>query len=644
MKNRLIRQASSPYLVGILAIVLFLALNVVFQDVGNKARLDLTEDRLYSISDSTRHVLGSLEEPITLTYFFSENTARSYPQIFSYGRRIRDLLRSYESLADGKLILEIVEPEPFSEDEDRAVAAGMQGVPTAQGQSLYMGLVVRDLTTRIDRIPFFAQEREDLLEYDLTKLIASVSEETLPAVSLLTTLPMAPGAYGGYGAPATPGWAVYQQLVQMFDLSMLEDDFTSVPDNISILLIIHPPMLTDQQLYAIDQFIMKGGRVAAFLDPFSEKLAAGPMTQGPRGPEDSTLGPLLASWGVAMIPDMIIGDVELAQRINMGDGSARTVKDYPLWLAIRGDHLARHDPVTSNLEQINLATSGVLVPQDGATSTFEPLVTSSAVSALLDVETARGLPDPDRIMRMIEPADKSYPLIARITGDIASAFPNGPPQATDETGEEDNGTEETDKPVDDTNHLAQSTKPVAIIIGADTDLFDDRFWVQVQNFFGERVLVPVADNANLLINSIDQLSGSDALMGLRGRGVTRRPFDVVEKIRSAADARFRQEEERLQDELALTESRLAELENETSESGQLFSAEQDAEAERFRKQVLEIRQQLRDVQRNLVDDITKLGSRLAFINIALVPVLLILVTLLLTTLRRRRNGKRRQQS
>ncbi len=644
MKNRLIRQASSPYLVGILAIVLFLALNVVFQDVGNKARLDLTEDRLYSISDSTRHVLGSLEEPITLTYFFSENTARSYPQIFSYGRRIRDLLRSYESLADGKLILEIVEPEPFSEDEDRAVAAGMQGVPTAQGQSLYMGLVVRDLTTRIDRIPFFAQEREDLLEYDLTKLIASVSEETLPAVSLLTTLPMAPGAYGGYGAPATPGWAVYQQLVQMFDLSMLEDDFTSVPDNISILLIIHPPMLTDQQLYAIDQFIMKGGRVAAFLDPFSEKLAASPMTQGPRGPEDSTLGPLLASWGVAMIPDMIIGDVELAQRINMGDGSARTVKDYPLWLAIRGDHLARHDPVTSNLEQINLATSGVLVPQDGATSTFEPLVTSSAVSALLDVETARGLPDPDRIMRMIEPADKSYPLIARITGDIASAFPDGPPQATDETGQEDNGTEETDKPVDDRNHLAQSTKPVAIIIGADTDLFDDRFWVQVQNFFGERVLVPVADNANLLINSIDQLSGSDALMGLRGRGVTRRPFDVVEKIRSAADARFRQEEERLQDELALTESRLAELENETSESGQLFSAEQDAEAERFRKQVLDIRQQLRDVQRNLVDDITKLGSRLAFINIALVPVLLILVTLLLTALRRRRNGKRRQQS
>ncbi len=628
----------SPKVAGALAVVLFLAANVIFSESLGRYRIDLTEDKLFTISEGTERILRNLEEPIVVTFFFSESVARDYPDLFLYGRRIRDMLEEYQAIAGDRLRLEIVEPDPFSEEEDRAVAAGLQGIPTTSGKQIYLGLVARDLTDREASVPFFSLERQDFLEYDLTRLIAGLATDKRPKVALVTSLPMAPGGFAGLGQPPGRGWVIHDQLKQLFDVETLSVPFKAVPADTDLLLLVHPPGLSDQELYAIDQYVLAGGHAAVFLDPFSEAAANARPGMAPPAPESSTLDPLLKAWGLEMVPGKIVADIAQAQRVNMGGGGPRTIKDFVLWIAARGDSINRDDPVTGNLEQINLASAGALRPVEGATTTIEPLVRSSAVSTLVDAGEARGLPDPDALLRRVEPDENRYTLIARVTGEVKSAYPDGPPKkaATDaETDAEADG--DTTPPLP---HLAVSKDPVALIVGADSDLFDDRFWAQVQDFFGQRVIVPIADNATLLINALDNLAGSDDLIALRGRGVRDRPFTVVAAIRRAAEARFLAEQERLKQELATTEQRLKELQSKMGEGEVVLSPEQEKEMARFRTRTLEIRQQLRAVQRNLVHDIEALGTTLAVLDIALVPTLLTLVALVLAAWRRRRRRRR----
>lgn len=619
----------SSGIAALLAVLLFLGANVIFREALPGSRIDLTEDGLYTISDSTRAVLRGLDEPIEVQYYFSETVARDFPQFFAYGRRVGDLLREYESLAGGNLRLDIVDPEPFSEAEDRALAAGLTGVPTAGGRQIFMGLVVRDLTDRESVVPLLALERESLLEYDLTRLVAGLGEGGKPRVGLITSLPMQGGGMAGLGRPPSPPWVIYEQLSQIFDLVEIDIGFTVLPEELDLLLLIHPGELADVELYAIDQYVMAGGRVAAFLDPFSE--IAGNSQMPGLGPEESSdLGPLPASWGVEIVPGKIVGDLDYAQRVNMGGGGPRAIRDLVIWLAARGEAISPTDPVTANLDQINLASVGSIRALEGAEIEIEPLLRSSANAGLLDASEARGLPEPDSLIRKLEPDGERHVLLARLRGEIASAFPDGPPEGA----YEDLTLEE--RPA----HLARSQGPVTLLLGADSDLFENRFWVQTREFFGQRMAVPMAGNGDLLINAIEHLTGSDALLGLRGRGVTQRPFTVVEDIRRAAEQRYLAEEQALQDELASTEARLSELQSFGEEGEVLLSPAQEAEIARFRERTLEIRQQLREVQRNLVRDIESLGERLAILNIALVPALLVAVAIGLAAMRRRARSRR----
>jgi len=616
---------------AVLAIVLFFALALIVDRTLSGMQVDMTEDGLYTISDSTEQVLEGLESPVTLTLFFSESVARDYPGIFAYGRRIRELLQQYSRIAGDTLRLEVIEPEPFSEDEDRAVAAGLQGVPTGSGEQIFLGLVARDMTDREEVIPFFSQERETLLEYDLTRLIADVSRLEKPVVGLLTSLPMQGTPPSQFQPGGEPPWALYEQLNQMFDVADIETDFESLPEDMDVLLMIHPPELEPAQLYAIDQFVMGGGRAAAFIDPFSE-YAAGEMQQQqmsmrPSTPMESSIDPLLGAWGLTMADDRVVGDRALAQRVSTGAGGPGDVKSYVVWLAAREDAIDPTDPVVADLEQINLASAGSLEAIEGSALTVEPLLRSSAESGLLDTSLMRGFPDPDDLQTALDIDDRRHLLMARVRGAATSAFPDGPPEDVAENG---------DSPA----HLGESQGEIAVLVAADSDLIDGRFWVRAQNFFGQRTLTPFADNANLVVNAVEQLSGDAALISLRGRGVRERPFDVVEDIRRQAEEKFRAEEQRLQEELAATEERLSELQSQLGEGDVLFSPEQDAEMQRFRERTLEIRQQLREVQRRLVEDIESLKTTLAFINIALAPLILTVVAIALGVVRRRRRAGR----
>ena len=624
----------------VLGILLFLSVNLIANTVLTGARLDLTQDRLYTVSDGTRAVLSAIDEPIRLRFYFSQAVATPYPTIFAYGRRVQDLLTEYAAIAGDGIELEIIEPEPFSEEEDAAVAAGLQGVPTAGGETLYFGLIASDSTDREEMVPFFAQEREKFLEYDLTRLIHGLREADRPRVALLSSLPLrfGPGGMMAFAQGQGRPYVLYDQLQQFFDVTDLEPTFTAVPADTDVLLIVHPPALGTPQLYAIDQFVLGGGRAAIFLDPYSEAAAptaGGPQgPQGPQGPpESSDLGPLLAAWGVTLEPGRVVGDVEQAQRVNVGGFGPRAIKDYVLWLGVGPDRLDRGDVTTGNLTLVNLASVGALAATDGAATTLTPLITSSAVSALIDVDQARGDPDPDRLLRDLVPDDTVYTLAARVTGPAETAFPDGPPEVAPEIEAE---AEDTDQPAPAGPHLAAATAPINLMIVADADMVDDRFWVQVQDFFGQRVATPVADNGSFVINAVDNLAGAGELIGLRSRGVSRRPFEVVDAIRREAETRFLAEEQRLQDQLAATEQRIAELEAQAPSDGGLLSAQQEAAIETFRDQLIATRRELRSVQRNLRRDIERLGNVLATINIALVPAALVAVGIGAAIHRRRR--------
>lgn len=637
---------------AILAVILFFAVNVIFLETLTGARADLTEDALYTISENTEQVLESLENPVQLTYFFSEDVARDYPQFFEHGRRIAEMLREYAAIAGDSLQLEIVNPEPFSEAEDRAVEVGLQSVPTATGEQIYMGLVARDMTDREEIIPLFSRDRQGLLEYDLTRMIWTVSRDEQPTVALLTALPMRPQPPNPMQRRPDEGWAIFGQLNEFFDVRELDPGFTEIPEGTDVLLIVHPPALEAGQLYAIDQYVMAGGRAAVFVDPYSEASASPAAAQlgAPRsGPDASNLEPLLSSWGVRLIEGKVAADLNLAERVNMGGGGPRAIKDFILWIGLGKEQLAGSDPVTANLDKVTLASSGVLEAVEGAATALEPLARTSEVSALLDVAEARGMPDPDTLLRRFEPDEGRHILLGRVTGPAQSAYPDGPPDTggngeADADGEDEDASGAAQEAVDDAaepgDHLAEARGDIAVLVGADSDLFEDRFWVQTQNIFGQRIEVPIADNASLLINALEHLAGAEALLGLRGRGVTERPFEVVERMRRAAEQRYLAEEQRLQDELAATEQRLQELQSQMGQGARLITPEQEAEVERFRDRALEIREALRRVQRGLVEDIEALGRTLAFLNIGLVPVLLTVAAIAVGWYRRRMRARR----
>ena len=608
----------------LIAAVVFLSVTVIEDRFFRGARLDLTADKLYSLSDGTKNLLGAYEEPITLDFYFSKSLATPFPQLLAYGKRVEDLLRAFEAVNPSNIQLSIIDPEAFSEEEDEAVALGLRGIPLSDGSTLYMGLSAANAVDGEAIIPFFAEEREKFLEYDLVKLLATLDTESRRTLSLLTTLPMqfGPGGPQAMMAGQAQPYVLYEQLFDFFDVQDLAPDFAEIPAETDVLMIVHPPELSDDQLFAIDQFVLKGGKTLVFLDPHSEAM-------DPRAtvPSSSSLGPLLNAWGVGMPEGQVVGDASLAQRVQMGGFGPDSIKDYVFWLAVNDSFLSSTDVVTGAINNLNFASAGVLQPVEGATTTLDPLVTTSAASTLFDATRAVGIPDPDSLLRDMAPSGETYMVSARVQGTAQSAFRDRVAEAVVAAGA-------------DTSNAPVASGEINIVVTADTDLFDDRFWVQLQDMLGQRIAVPLAGNGSFVLNLADHISGSDALLGLRGRGISKRPFEKVDELRREAEAKYLVEEERLQNQLTETEARIAALENQNPDAAAVLSPEQEAEIELFRTQLLETRKALREVKRGLRQDIENLGDWLAFINIALVPFLIVLYVLVRLVLRRSKRTHR----
>ena len=632
------------------AFALFFAVNVGSNQGLRDARLDLTQARLYTLSDGTRNVLKNVQEPITLRFFFSDKLASQAPQLKQYGQRVRELLERYAALSGGKIRLEVIDPEPFSEAEDRAVQAGVQAVPLGQsGQNLYFGLIGSNSVDKQEIVPFFQAEKEQFLEYDLTKLVYALTNPKKPTVGIIGALPLEYGPGGMMAAmrgQAQP-YLILGQIKQFFDVKMLEGQPAQIDDKIDLLLLAHPKDLNDEMQYAIDQFVLRGGRLIVFADPYSETMAAmpNPMTGQPMpgGDSGSLLPKLFQAWGVEVAPDKFVADLTLAQRVQTGRSGPAAVVDYLPWLAVPGDRLSHEDVITADLTNINFASVGSIKKLEGGTTSVTPLIRSSDKAMLMDTGELKGDPNPQALAEAFKPTGEIYTLAARITGPAKTAFPDGPPKVEPKEGEKK---DEAAKPPA-APQIKESAKPINVILVADADLLDDRFWVRTQQMFGQQLYVPMAANADMVVNAIDNMSGSGDLIGLRSRGKSQRPFEVIDGLRREAERQFLARERGLQKKMEETEKKIAELQSKSdgpangSAGNALITAEQQAAIEQFRADLLSTRKELRDVQRDLNRDIERLQLGVKFINIGLMPLLAALVAIGLGIAWRRRRVARR---
>ncbi|MGI5868245.1 MAG: Gldg family protein [Kiritimatiellia bacterium] len=608
--------------------VLLVIIGAIVVIAGNlRLRLDLTEHKLFTLSRGSRQLLGRLENDVTLKLFFSES-ARDMPMgLKTYAHQVRDLLREYEIAGKGRIHLEQYDPKPDSDAEEWAHRYAIEPQQVNPfGEAVYFGLVAVCGDAEAT-LPGFSPRFEQTLEYDITRLVARVAWPEKPVVGVLSPLPV-------LGAPQNPmmmmqrrqqqdrGWAAFVDLRANYTLREIDPDAESIDPDIKTLVVVHPKNLSEKTLLALDQFVLRGGRLVALVDPFNLIDLRTTMEQNPMamqmggGPGASTLGPLFDAWGVDFDTSMVVADLASATKLNDGRGG---VEENPVFLTLDPKNLSRDDLVTSPLSLVMLPFAGALEarPVDGVA--FTPLITTSEADACL-VDAASLQMGIDGIKRQLAPDGVQRVLAARLQGTFKTAFPNGIAD-------------------DGTNAVPARLQSGdgTVVVFADADFLHDSFCVQMVNTFFGPIPQPINENLSLFSGTVEQLAGREELIGLRSRGQFNRPFTKVDELEVKAVKQWQAEEERLEAALRETETRLAELQRQREGSDRLIlSKEQQEELARFRKTQTQTRRQLKEVRKNLYRDIESLGLRLKVLNIVIVPLAVACFGIARGVLRKRR--------
>ncbi|MBS0638675.1 MAG: Gldg family protein [Proteobacteria bacterium] len=599
-------------------------------------QLDLTQGRLYTLSPGTQKILADLKEPVTLRLFYSRQLGAAVPSYGTYADHVREMLRDYAALSNGKVRLEFYDPEPFSDTEDRAIAYGLQGVPIDQGGSeIFFGIAGSNLLDDERTIPFFQADRERFLEYDLTKLVYELSSPKRPVVGVMTSLPidgdprqmmMMQGRGGGQP------WASATLLRQTNSVRSVPTDAQLIDPDISVLLVAQAADLSQPTLYAIDQFVMRGGKLMVMVDPWSEAMAAQPSPSG-MPPQDthSDLKPLFDAWGIQFNPKQVVGDLTGAWRVRTGGNDRMQAVNYIAWINVR-DGLNHDDPATADLKQVTIASAGALSKAPDAKIEMTPLLSTSDLSGTIPVEEVKN-PQPAKILAGFKPEGGPRIVAARVRGMLKSAF-SGPPALDKDQKRPDNFPA----------HIAETAQPANMVVVADSDILADRFWVRIADFFGQQTATPFADNGPFVVNLIGTLSGSDALIGLRSRGDTNRPFTLVANMQSQAEAQFRQEQQALQKHLEDTQKQIRQLRSGAGadKADAVITPEQREAIDAAQRDILDTRRKLRAVQLDLNRDIARLQTEMRVFTIAAVPAVLTVVAISLGIAQRRRRARARR--
>ena len=614
--------------------LLFIGLTVLFNFALRGWRVDLTQNHLYTTAPGTGRILKSIHEPINLYFFFSEKAAGQLPQLKTYGVRVREFLEELATRSNGMLRLHVVDPQPFSEDEDRAAELGVRGVPFgATGSQLYFGLAGTNSTDGHQAIEFFDPNKEQFLEYDVMKLVYELANTKKPVVAWLSTLPMGPGFDPQTGQMREP-WVVYGQAEQLFEIRPLEPAAARIDPDVNVLVLVHPKNLSPATQFAIDQYALRGGHILAFVDPLSEADSAG---NDPRNPmaamgadKSSHLGELLSAWGVKFDATQVVADRGHALSVSMHQGEPPV--EHLGVLGLDKSSFTPNDVITAGLSNVNVAVAGFLEPVKGAAVKFEPLLESSSDAELLPVERFRMLFDPATLREGFKPTGLRYTIAARVTGEVHTAFPAGAPAGvTLPAG---------------TAPLKASAHPLNLVVIADTDLLADYLWVHQQEFFGQRLAQAWASNGDLVLNALDNLAGSDDLISVRGRATFTRPFARVDKLRRAADDRFRDKEHELEQQLQSTEQKLTALQSKgggRDQASLIVTPQEQEEIEHFGQEKIRIRKELRAVRAGLDADISRLGTEIKIVDIIVIPAAFALLALGFAAWRRRARRRPAEQ-
>lgn len=603
--------------------LIFIGLTVLFNYALRGWRLDLTQNHLYTTASGTDKILKNIKEPINLYYFYSSKLGDQAPQYKSYSVRVREFLEEIASRSNGNVKLHLIDPQPFSEEEDRATELGVKAIP-AGSEQYFFGLAGTNSTDGKAAIEIFDPDKESFLEYDVMKLVYTLANPKKPVVAWLSTIPMSEN-FDQRSGQVRPPWAIYAQLEQLFELRQLDAKAPKIEPDVNALVIVHPKGLSPDTQWAIDQYALRGGHILLFVDPVAD---ADPSTAGdPNNPmasmgadKSSHFGALLTAWGVNFDPKQVVADRGHALVVSMHEGEPP--QQHLGLLGLDPSSLNTNDVVTAGVSKVNVATAGFVSPMKGATTKFESILQSSDQAEPMPAQRFAMLFDPSSLMDGFKPTGQRYTIGARVTGNVKTMFPGGPPTGvTVAPGQ---------------TALKESVKPLNLIVFADSDMLADFMWVREQNFFGQRVEQELANNGELVLNSLDNLSGSSDLISVRARGTYFRPFDRVETLRRVADEKFHAKEQELEGQLRDTEQKLEALQSKRSDkSNVILTPEQEKELDHFQDEKVSIRKQLRQVRAGLDENIKGLGNLLKFLNIVVVPFLFAAVVLMIAVFRKR---------
>jgi ABC-type uncharacterized transport system involved in gliding motility auxiliary subunit len=622
--------------------VMFLIVMAIYVIAGVfKTRVDLTQEKLYTLSPGTKAILNKLDTPLEIRFYCTQDSKEMPVQLKTYADRVEDLLNEYKKNSHGQIRLKKLDPKPDSDAEDSANLDGVEGVNMGGmlgGDKVYLGVAISQLDSKV-AIPFLSPDKERLLEYDISRAISRVVNPTKPVIGIMSSLPM----FGEFNPmmmrmgqmQRQDPWVIVSELKQDFEVKQVEMTVDEIPSDIKVLLVVHPKGITDKTEYAIDQFVLRGGKLIAFLDPYSivdtrnAPPGMNPM-QAAQMP-GSNMEKLLKAWGISFDSNKVVADMNYVTRINRGNRP----ESAPAVLSLTQEALDKNDVVTSEIDNALIPFAGAFTgtPTEGLKETV--LIKSSKASQLVD----RFMVDMmgEQTMKDFVPSEKEQPLAIRLTGKFKTAFPDGKPKDTAENKDEKK--DEAKKDTANAPQLKASTTDGVVILVGDSDFLCDQFSVRTQEFFGQRIVQPMNANLNLVQNMVEQLAGDNNLIAVRSRATMNRPFTLVRKMQNQAEDRYRSKIKDLEKSLSDAQTRLNELQK-NKQSGQQFilSKEQQDEIKNFQKKKTEVNKELKEVRKNLRQDIDSLENRLKWINIAGMPLLVTVSGVSLALIKRKQTA------
>ena len=629
------KKGLETYIYSTIGIAAMLAILVVVNIIAarGKQRIDLTAERAYTLSPGTKAILAKLDTPVQVRFYCTRGDNDMPVMLKTYAQRVEDLLGEFQQHSKGQIDIQKLDPQPDSDAEDSAKLDGVEGQMVQTGAQIYLGVSVSMLDQK-EAIPFLAPNRERLLEYDIARAISRVATPAKPVVGVMSALPVGGSQMNPMmmrmGQQGQPPWVFMTEMQRDFTVKTVEVTADKIPDDVKVLVLIHPKMLSEAAQFAVDQFVLRGGKLIAFLDPL---CVLDRMSQQMGPPSSSSLDKLLKAWGLTFDATKVVADMDYVGQ----NGRARA----PSLLQLTEKAVNKDDVLTGDVDNLLMAFAGTFAgtPAEGLTQTV--LIKSSKNSQLVDPMTAQM--GGEEVIKTFNPSGTEYPLAVRLSGKFKTAFPEGKPKVPDAKPDEKKPEEKKDEPTEQS--LKESAQENAVVLVGDCDMIQDQAAVAetANPFNGQRMVMPRNANLAFAQGAVEQLTGDSNLITVRSRASRERPFTRVKTIKDNAEANYRTKIKDLETSLADAQKKLNELaRSKAAEGGQRFilSPEQQAEIANFRKKETEVKQQLKTERKKLRADIDSLENRIKWANIAGMPAIVALGGVMLAMSRRKREAAR----